>query len=87
MLRVGRVRHDLYPIEITENHEAVCLIWLDSFFSNNEYAHSMQEMLLELHPDVRLHSEVHSCINLIKTLTKRIYRISLEVNACLKKNL
>jgi tetratricopeptide (TPR) repeat protein len=71
MLRVGRVHHELCPIEITENHEAVCLIWLDTLIHNNEYAHSIQEMLLELHPDVRLHSELHSCINLIKTLANK----------------
>jgi tetratricopeptide (TPR) repeat protein len=71
MLRVGRVHHELYPIELTENHEAVCLIWLDSFIRNEQHAYSMQETLLELHPDVRLFSDVCSCINLIKTLVNK----------------
>jgi tetratricopeptide (TPR) repeat protein len=71
MLRVGRVRHELYPIEITENQEAVCVVWLDTVIRNNEHARSIHEMLLEVHPDVRLQSEVQSCINLIKTLVDR----------------
>ena len=71
MLRVGRVRHELYPIEITENHEAVCLVWLESFICDEQHAYNIREMLLELHPDVRLYSEVGSCINLIKTLVNK----------------
>jgi len=71
MLRVGRVRHELYPIEITEKHEAVCLVWLDTFIRDEQHAYRIQEMLLELHPDVRLYSKVCSCINLIKTITNK----------------
>ncbi|CAF3285608.1 unnamed protein product [Rotaria sp. Silwood2] len=71
MLRVGHVRHHLYPIEISENHEAVCLVWLDAAISDDKHAHTIQEMLLELHPDVRLYSEARSCSDLIKTLNNR----------------
>lgn len=71
MLRVGRVRHELHPIDLNENHEAVCLVWLDSLIDNHEHAHEIQEILLELHPDVQLHSEVNSCINFIKTTVNK----------------
>ncbi|CAF1396045.1 unnamed protein product [Rotaria sordida] len=80
MLRIGRVRRDLHKIKISENQEAVCIVCVDTSIRNNDYAHHVQEMLLELHPDVRLYSEVCSSINLMKTLINK-YILLITTNA------